>query len=259
MYPITQEKVDEDLFFHVTRPEDLSQPGGLLPVIAWANGGCVRSDLAWQPILDRWASVGFVVLSLTGTGSDDDIASMLDTSSDVEHRALIDWAFKANESGPYAGTLDLDRIVLAGNSCGGVTALQAASKDDLAAAVFVLSGSSEVGSVNAEVMQAIGVPVGYVTGSPEEDVAAPNAQADYDAMKEGIPALLVQRETGDHFTVSTDEKVLPEDAEIAVHWLDLALYGNQAAYDMLTSAAVCSNCTPDVWNVKSKNLESLLK
>src|SRR6185312_470169 len=156
------------------------------------------------------------------------------------------------------GKLDLDRIVASGNSCGGVTSLELAAEDKRVAAVFVLSGSSAVGSVNKEVMAAIDVPVGYVTGNPSEDVAAPNASDDYDAMKEGLPGMLVQRKMGDHITVSTDEKILPEDAEIALNWLDLALYGTKAAHDMLTSPKICENCTPDTWTFKAKNLETLI-
>jgi hypothetical protein len=64
---------------------------------------------------------------------------------------------------------------------------------------------------------------------------------------------------GDHITVSTDEKILPEDAEIALNWMDLALYGTKQAFDMLTSPKVCEHCTPDAWNFKAKNLESLVK
>jgi len=259
MFPTTQEKVKEAPTFRVTRPMDMKLPGGPLPVVAWANGGCFRSDFSWQPLFDRWAGAGFVVLSLTGTGSDDDLASMLSQTTDKEHAALIDWTVKANESGPYAGMLDLKRIVLAGNSCGGVTSLQVASKDKRAAAVFVLSGSSAVGSVDKQIMSSISIPVGYVTGSQEEDIAAPNAAGDYEAMTAGVPAMLVQRTSGDHVTVSTDAKILPEDAEIALNWMDLALYGTKQAHDTLTSPDVCEHCTKGVWKLKAKHLEQLVK
>ena len=259
MYPTVQEKVTEAPTFRITRPMDLKQPGGPLPVIAWANGGCFRSDFTWQPLFDRWAGAGFVVLALTGTGGDDDLASMLDMTTKAEHRALVDWAIKANESGPYAGKLDLSRIVIAGNSCGGVTALQTAAEDKRAALVFVLSGSSAVGSVDKQIMQAISIPVGYITGSVAEDVAAPNAVDDYAAMKDGIPAMIVQRKTGDHVTVSTDEKVLPEDAEISLNWLDLGLYGTKQAFDALSSPNVCEHCTPGDWKLQGKHLDTLVK
>lgn len=259
MYPTTVEKVAEAPTFHITHPMDLKVTGKPLPVIVWANGGCFRSDFTWTPLFERWASAGFVVLSLTGMGADDDIASQLGMTSNAEHGALIDWVTKANESGPYAGALDLEHIVASGNSCGGVTALEVASKDKRVAAVFVLSGSSAVGSVDKAIMGAIDVPVGYVTGSLSEDVAAPNAADDYEALKDGVPALLVQRKTGDHVTVSTDEKVLPEDAEIALNWLDLALYGTKQALDTLMSPNVCEHCTPNTWDLKAKHLEMLVK
>jgi len=236
--------------FNVTRPTDLTQLGGRLPVIVWANGGCFRSDFTWSPLFKRWAAAGFVVLSLS---SEDNLFAMLSTTSKAEHTKLVDWVVAQDKSGPYAGMLDLERIVVAGNSCGGVTALETAAADKRLAAVFVLSGSSAVGSVNAQVMKAISIPVGYVVGG-EEDIAGANAQGDYDAMNEGIPAMIVSRKEGDHQTVSTDEKILPEDAEIALNWMDLALYGTKQAHDALTSKNVCDKCTPGYWTLKTKNL-----
>lgn len=259
-YPITQEFVDEAPTFNVTRPTDLAVTGEKLPVVVWANGGCLRSDFSWSPLFEHWAHAGFVVLSITGTGGPDDLAGMLGSTTKTEHGALIDWVEKANASGPLAGALDLDHIVAAGNSCGGVTALELTAEDKRVAAVFVLSGSSAVGSVNTEVMRAISVPVGYITGSESEDVAAPNASDDYDAMPDGIAALLVQRTMGDHITVSTDAMILPQNAEIALNWMDLALYGTKQALDTLTATdKVCASCTPGVWNIKAKHLETLVK
>lgn len=255
-FPTMIVKVDDEPVFHVTRPSDLDEPGALLPVVVWANGGCFRSDFSWQPLFDRWASAGFVVLSLTGTGGDDDIFGMLQSTTKVEHAQLIDWVVKQNESGPYAGKLDLSRIVAAGNSCGGVTALQTAADEDRLAAVFVLSGSSAIGSVDTQVMKAISVPVGYVVGD-DTDIAAANAAGDYAALNDGVPGMIVRRFEGDHVTVSTDAMIAPEVAEIALNFMDLALYGSQEAYDALTSAKVCDGCTDGHWKLESKNLETL--
>ena len=228
-YPIKTELVDEAPTFNLTRPTDLGVTGGKLPVVVWANGGCLRSDFSWAPLFEHWAHAGFVVLSLTGTGGPDDLAGMLGSTTKTEHGALIDWVEKAAANGPLAGALDLGHIVAAGNSCGGVTALELTAEDKRVAAVFVLSGSSAVGSVNTQVMQAITVPVGYITGSESEDVAAPNAADDYAAMQDGVAALLVQRTMGDHLTVSTDATILRENAEIALNWMDLALFGNKTS------------------------------
>lgn len=257
MVPTTRDKVTEQPVFDVTHPTDLTQLPGSLPVLVWANGACLRSDVTWRPLFDRWASAGFVVLSLASSGSDDDVGSMLGTTTKTEHAALIDWVVKANANGTYAGKLDLDRIVIAGNSCGAVTALQVAAEDARVAAVFVLSGAS--GDVGQSIMQAITIPVGYVIGCPNEDIAATSANSDYDALKAGVPAMIVNRTSGDHVTVSSDMQVLPEDAEIALNWLDLALYGTKAAYDTLLTPGVCEHCTPGAWLLKSKHLELLVK
>lgn len=157
-----------------------------------------------------------------------------------------------------AGKLDASRIVVAGNSCGGVTALEVAGVDQRLAAVFVLSGSSALGSVNKQVMQSVKVPVGYIVGG-DEDIAGANASGDYDALAPEIPALIVHRFEGDHQTVSTDTMILPHVAEISLKWLDLALYGTPEAYTALTSPNVCDSCKPGDWKLQSKHLETLTK
>jgi poly(3-hydroxybutyrate) depolymerase len=255
--PIKTEKVTEAPTFNITRPEKLDE-GGPFPVVVWANGGCFRSDFTWQPLFERWAKGGFVVLHLTGTGGMDDIASMLQTTTKAEHKALIDWVDTQNKSGPFAGKLDIERVVVAGNSCGGVTALQVAAEEERLAAVFVLSGSSAVGSTDTAVMKKVKVPVGFIVGG-SEDIAAPNAAGDYEALNDGVPAMIVNRKTGDHVTVSTDPMVAPEVAEIALNWMDLAVNGTKAALEALNSANHCGVCTPGDWMIKSKNLEKLQK
>lgn len=242
-------------WFNITRPTDLSATNQPLPVIAWANGGCFRSDFTWQPLFDVWAAGGFVVLALTESPSD----GPLGTTTADDQEALVDWAIAENEKagGSYAGKLDIKRIVAVGNSCGGVTALTLASMDPRIAAVFVLSGSSALGDTDKSIMGKIKVPVGYVTGAPGEDIANGPANSDYDALPEGIPAMIVNRSSGDHLTVSTDEKVLPQDAQIGLNWMDLAVFGTHEAFDTLSSPTVCTGCDMGVWTLKSKNMDKL--
>ena len=53
--------------------------------------------------------------------------------------------------------------------------------------------------------------------------------------------------------------ILKENAEIALNWLDLVLYGTKQAHDVLTSPEVCEKCTRGTWKVKAKHLETLTK
>lgn len=253
--PTSVETKQEDPFFKIFRPTDLKATGLPLPIVVWANGGCVRGSITWEPLFQRWASAGFFVLALdTGPG-----AGMLAMTNKKQHRALIDWAFKQNEqpNSPYHGALDTTRIVAAGNSCGGVTALQVTAEDPRVAAVFVLSGSSALNAANAKVMGAIKVPVGYIVGG-KEDIAGANANKDYDIMVDGVPGIIVSRSSGDHTMVSSNKAVLRQEARISLDWIDLALYGTPEAAATLASPTVCTDCERGIWSVKSKNLDRLL-
>jgi len=257
-FDVVARYVEEAPVFHLTLPADPSEVGRPLPVVVWNNGGCLRSDFLWQKgMFDVWASKGYAILALTGTGGSDDILGMVGFTSSADQRALIDWVEVQNESGPYEGIFDLERVVFAGNSCGGITSLEAASLDERGKAVFVLSGSSAMGSANAMVIDNITVPVGYVVGG-EEDIAGANATYDYEAMKEGLPAMIAHRFEGDHLTVSSDMMIVPDVGKIGLSFMNLALYGSQEGYDELTSDTVCAGCEEGHWTLESKNLETLL-
>lgn len=254
-YAIIEENPNAEPWFDVFRPLDLTavvnESGQLLPVIVWANGGCLRSNFTWQPLFKRWAAQGYVVLAMAeepGRGA-------LGTSNVQDHGALINWALTQS---PYADMMDGDRVVAAGNSCGGVTALGLAAVDERVAAVFVLSGSSAIGSTSESIMQAIDVPVGYVTGGPT-DIAGGPARSDFDALPTDASAMLVQRVSGGHVTVSTTVAILEEVADIALNWMNLALDGDEASYLDLTSETLCATCTPGDWGLIEKNMERLVE
>ncbi len=179
VFPVTMDSPGAEPIFDVFRPTDVAEAvtltGHPLPIIVWANGGCLRTTVSWKPLFERWAAAGFVVLALSVKPGQ--LVEMFGTTTQVEHGKLIDWALAqaVGQSPPYAGNLDAARIVAAGNSCGGVTALELTAKDDRISAAFVLSGSSAIGSSNAAVVDALQVPVGFVVGNPAEDIAAPNA------------------------------------------------------------------------------------
>lgn len=253
--PTVMESGGVEPWFNIYRPMDLDATGEPLPVIVWANGGCYRSDFTWAPLFERWAAGGFVVLALT----EHPVNGPLAVTSAAEQGELIDWAFaQADAEGIYKGKLDKERIVAAGNSCGGVTALGMTAQEDRVGAVFVLSGSSAFAGADTAVMSAIKVPVGYVVGGPE-DIAGANATADYDALSADVPAMIISRNMGDHQTVSTDTMILPQVAEMALNWMDLALNGTPEAAAVLTSPTVCEGCPSGTWTLKSRLLDTLEK
>jgi dienelactone hydrolase len=246
--------------YHVYRPADLDAAGRTLPVIAWANGGCLRFDSPWEPLLRALARAGFVVIAIAPFEEDTPLEVGAGTA---EHQiAALDWAEAQNglSGGSYEGRLDTDRMAVAGNSCGGVTSVAAAGRDDRVRAVFVLSGSSAIPGSSDDLidaaMGAITVPIAYVTGGPE-DISRGQIAKDYAALGDGIPAYVASRSEADHLTVSTDVGILTDEvAAIAVNWFDLALYDNTEAATALTDDP-CPACAEGTWTVESKNLASL--
>lgn len=256
-YATTREPYPND-WLDVTRPKDLTQFAEPLPVVLWANDTCSRSDAQAYPLFDRWAAAGFVVVSPLASLDQGllGLLGSLGTTNASDHAAMIDWAAAQNQAGPYAGKLDLDRVVMAGNGCGGVTALAAAATDSRAAAVLALSASSALGGVSTSTLRTLDIPVGFLAGG-DSDTASANVERDYDALPSGVPAILVRRSTGDHSTVSSNPTMLGEQAAIALDWMDLVLRGNQQAYLALTSPTVCTKCPAGTYTLASKHLETL--
>jgi len=256
--PFTVDTAPELPGYNVYRPSDLGAHRH--PVVVWANGGCVRHDATWRPLLERFAASGFVVVAITQMPGRE--VTLEDRTTAADQAAAIDWALEqeVRSGGPYEGRLDPDRIAAAGNSCGGITSLALAGTDPRVRAVFVLSGSSVGPTATREqaaaVMEKVTQPVGFVVGGAE-DVAAAQAAQDYELLADGIPGFVARRATGDHPTVSTDPGILADVAEIGINWLDLALNGNGAARRNLAEEPCCS-FSSGIWSVEAKHLDALV-
>jgi dienelactone hydrolase len=241
--------------YNIYRPTDI-KAGAPLPIIAWANGGCVRSDFTWKTIFERWAGEGYFVIAVTSFPNVDPAAPGRFTVED--QAAAIDWAIKenANASSPYAKRLDVNRIVAAGNSCGGMTSLTLASRDSRVKSVYILSGSSVGPNATKEtagaVMSKVSAPVLFIVGG-EEDMARKPSNLDYSLLRDGIAAMVVSRSAGDHRTVSTDPAIQSDAADIGVNWFKATLNSDKDAIKALQTN-LCAKCDSKTWSAESKNL-----
>jgi dienelactone hydrolase len=278
---------------NVYRPADLAAVRTPMPVIVWGNGGCAVGDPTWTALFDRWAGAGYFVITIhkpeeyaamaarmaaaqrpgatpgaapatpavptappPGRGAMNKPGGAAYATAE-DQRKSIDWATQANKSGPYAGKLDLTKVVAAGNSCGGISSLTLASTEPRVKSVFVLSGSSVGPMAKAEdvapTMSKVRAPVIWVVGGPE-DIAGAAADLDYSLQPAGQGGLIVKRSSFDHRTVSTDPATLRQVAEMGVLWFKATLNRDVAAARTLTTK-VCDQCDAATWSVaKSKNL-----
>lgn len=247
--------------YHVYRPSDLGAIGQPLPVVVWGNGGCTRYDSLWEPLLERWAAAGFIVIAVTEAPTDGP-SELPDPLTAAAQAHAIDWAERQplTAGSEYAGAMDLNRVMAAGNSCGGITTIALASSDPRVDAAFVLSGSGSLPGTPVEqasaLMAKVSVPVAYVVGGLE-DIARPNADADYIALPDGTPACIASRATGDHRTVSITKEILANEVSpIAINWSDLVFNGSAGAAQALTERP-CPDCDASLWSVQFKHFERL--
>ena len=247
--------------YEVFRPRNLDATGKRLPVIVWANGGCVRHNRTWLPLLEAWAQAGYVVVAIA---SPPEGSTLSPRTTAADQAAAIDWAVKQNKlaGGRYARRLDLRRIVAAGNSCGGITTIALASTDPRVNAVFVLSGSGSLPGTPVEqarqAMSGVTVPIAYVSGGPE-DISRGAVETDLAVLPANTAAYAAFRATGDHPTVSTANDILVDEvAVISLNWYELALYGSATALRVLTTDP-CPRCAPDVWTARHQNLTQLAR
>jgi dienelactone hydrolase len=109
-FAITHEmNVGPDAGYDIVRPAQLGAQGRKHPVISW-NNGTLYPIADYQPLLDHWASHGFVVIG----------AHTNSTRGGAVHKAGIDWivAEAARSGSAYFNMLDVARIGAAGHSQG---------------------------------------------------------------------------------------------------------------------------------------------
>jgi len=138
--PIIEVYPDFDQFT-IYRPED-TDIGRLLPVIAWANGGCFQHGTFSGEFLKEIASYGFLVIADGPPGDPAVIGGPMSPADGSRQLEMIDWAIAENERpcSTFYHKLDINKIAVTGNSCGGLMTMYAAPDPRVTTAVLWNSG-----------------------------------------------------------------------------------------------------------------------
>lgn len=267
-------EVDPGLANHVVyRPADLAALGKRkLGVLVWGNGGCRDDGASARQHLLEIASHGYLVVApgrvLSGPTATERRAErrpdasgklppVATTTRDV--LAGLDWALAENgrKGSRYAGRIDPAQVAVAGHSCGGLQALQAAGDKRIKAVLIHNSGVFADGSnpiqgitVNKSLLKTLHTPVVYFLGGPG-DVAFPNGGDDFRKI-DHVPAALV------NFPVGHGGTFLKPNggavASAAVDWLAWQLRGDKTAARTFTGAN-CRLCNgPEGYTIERKGL-----
>ena len=144
----------------IYRPRTL--PNQALPVLVWGNGGCINRGTMFEKALTEIASHGYVVIANGGTSS----ISFGQTTSKMLIESF-DWIEKNARSGSYAGKIDPSKIVVAGQSCGGLEAVEVSNDRRIIATGIFNSGLLNPTRDGAWIRR-LTKPIFYFLGGPDD-------------------------------------------------------------------------------------------
>jgi dienelactone hydrolase len=264
------------------RPKDLPALGATkMPVIAWGNGACVNTGNRFRSFLTEIASYGYLVVALGPIGPKElESAPMTNPAVRKPGEAAppppaglsrapatkaaqlidaIDWAIAENSrtGGQYAGKLDTAKIVIMGQSCGGVQAIQASADPRTTLTIAWNSGllpepSAGMEMISKDALKHLHAPIAYFTGDEANDVAFPNAADDFERIG-NVPVLRAWKTGLPHIGTYRDPNG-GELGKLAVAYLQWRLRGDKTAGQMFLGPH-CGLCTDPAWHVSKKKID----
>jgi hypothetical protein len=255
----------------IYRPSDLSGFGGKrkLGVLAWGNGGCSADGASARLHLAEIASHGYIAIAPGGIYSGPGgrpspgpavtpgVIPPVATKS-AALIAAIDWALVENKraGSPLFGKIDPAKIAVAGHSCGGLQAIEAAHDPRVRAVIINNSGTFADGTnpirgidVPKSSLQALHAPMLYILGGPK-DVAYPNGMDDF-AKIESVPVVVANLPVGHLGTFAQPNGGIV--ASVSVDWLNWQLNGDAVAAKRFTGPK-CGLCVDAKWSVQRKKI-----
>jgi len=231
----------------VYRPADLSAfPGkDKLPVMVWGNGGCAINSTRYGGFFTTIASHGFVVI---GTAAEPGATGGRATADNL--RKAMDWAEAENKraDSPLKGKIDVDKMAIMGQSCGGFLSIELGS-DPRVDTIGVFNSGAQ--GENVARLKALHGPVLLINGH-ERDFLMATSKATYDAV-ETLPAFYGSRHGAGH-TATVDHPGGGEWANVASNWLLWQLKGDKKAAKMFVGND-CELCKNSNWDTASKRLQ----
>jgi hypothetical protein len=234
----------------VIRPEPLGSEIKH-PILAWGQGGCGKSGNGgmFSALYMEFASHGILVVAdgpaRTGgpTMAGQDAGPLL---------YAIEWAQKENERpcSQYYHKLDVTKVAVSGQSCGGLMAIQAAVDPKITTAFPYNSG---LFARDQQVYDALHAPMAIFDGG-SGDIAYANGLADFNAI-DSIPILFANPTScsSDPHVCTFFDANAGEFGRAGVAWMRWHLLGDQGATGKgMFVGADCGICSGGKWDMMWK-------
>ncbi len=223
---------------------------GKLPVLVFANGGCMDTSIAYENMLTDIASYGYVVVAIGELQMFAQHEKDQHTPSSMVVKAM-DWICQqaADKASVYYDKVDVEKIAAAGHSCGGAQVLANAADQRLKTYLILNAGMGKMKMAGAskKSLKGLHAPILYLVGGTT-DVAWENAQMDYKAIKKNPVVLADNTKSGHGGTY--EETNGGANARMVRAWLDWQLKGKKE-HDALFLQGDLKGY--DDWTIKMKN------
>ncbi|MBN2591655.1 MAG: hypothetical protein JXA96_17450 [Sedimentisphaerales bacterium] len=183
-----------------------------------------------------------------------------DENAESQLIEAIDWAIAqdTNESSIYYGKLDTSKIAVAGMSCGGIQAYQAAPDERVSTVMICNSGlfgdgGGGMGGMPAlpkSHLEKVHGSIIFILGG-ESDIAYANGMDDFDKL-EKIPAFTANLPVGHGGTYTQPHG--GDFAKVASAWLEWQLKGDKEAAKMFEGEP-CGVAKMEGWTIQKKNIK----
>ncbi|MFD2780616.1 hypothetical protein ACFS32_05140 [Novosphingobium pokkalii] len=244
-----------------------------LPVVLWANGGCMAYGNRYRIFLSEIASHGYLVIAIGGVGpstieggTEEGMppppkSTTAPTLSDYTQLGkALDWATAQNRNAksPLHAKLDTRRVAVMGHSCGGLQAIAAAADPRVTTTVVMNSGVWNTGPgglpgapVTKASLTRMHGSVLYI-GGDASDGAHENSRDDFGRLTT-IPAIWAYPDGVGHGGTYF-EQAGGSFGKVVVSWLQWRLKGDRAASSMFAGVE-CGLCGDTRWHVARKNIK----
>ena len=247
---VTEESLKD---FVVYRPLDIHKTvkeEGKLPVIIWANGGCMDSSIHHERLLTEVASHGYLIIAI-GKLQMTVEERVHKSTPDNEMLKAMDWAVEQSKikGNDYFNILDLNKIAVAGMSCGGAQTLSIADDQRIKTYMIFNAGMGDMTMAGAskESLRSLHASIIYMVGG-ETDIAYSNAVLDFKRINH-VPAVFASHESAGHGGTFAEE-FGGSFARMAIDWLDWQFKDKTENSSIFLKSELTAY---PKWSMKSKN------
>lgn len=242
--------------FVVYRPQDIklaTKTEGELPILVWANGGCMNSSIHHERLLTEVTSQGYIIIAIgeLQISVEDRVHEPTANNKLLEG---IDWiAVQANnKNSDYYQMVDLNKIAVCGMSCGGAQVMAIADDSRVKTHMMFNSGMGDMTMAGAskESLKSLHGSIIYIVGG-ESDIAYNNALLDFERIND-VPIAFANLIDGGHGG-TFDEEFGGSFARITLDWLDWQFKNKNEISPVFLESELGSY---PGWTMKTKNFSS---